>query len=625
MTWRACSAVASSRLRSGPSPSLSGGDDLLADAVERRVGHLRELLGEVVEEQPGAVAEHGDRGVRAHGAERLRAVLRHRADEDPHLLLGVPEGALAAGDGCRRVHDVLALGQVLEVDAALVEPLAPGLRRRELGLDLVVLDDAAGLGVDEEHLARAQATLAHDSARLDLQHADLARQHDESIVGDEVATGAQAVAVEGGADERSVGEDEGGRAVPRLHEHRVVLVEVAANRVDVELVLVGLRHHHHHGVRQAAPGEVEELDDLVEGGRVARAAGDDRQHGRQVAEQLGLELGLPGAHPVAVALHGVDLAVVRDHAERLGQRPGGEGVRRVARVHQRETRRETLVGEVRIERFELESRDHALVDEGARTQRREVRLELPLGPLAQPERLAVERDALHRAIGRRACTRQEQLLEERHRLAGERAQAVGTHGHDAPAEHLEALVCGEGGDAALDRLALLDIRGQEGRADHVAADGRQREFDDGTQERVRDLRDDAGTVAGSRVGPDGTAVLEVAQRVERQVDDVVPGRAAQCRDHGEAAGILLAGRVVHADRGGCRAESSEGWRESHSGTVLTRVWSVWDYGGPGNGGGGQSGRACYFVPAPLVTDRVANTDPELVVSARASLPSAVSV
>src|SRR6187402_1358204 len=28
----------------------------------------------------------------------------------------------------------------------------------------------------------------------------------------------------------------------------------------------------------------------------------------------------------------------------------------------------------------------------------------------------------------------------------------------------------------------------------------------------------------------------------------------------------------------------------------------------------ERGRSCYFLPAPLVTDRVANTDPELVVS-----------
>ena len=255
----------------GAEAQAHAGDDLFADAVERRVGDLGERLREVVEEQPRAVAQHGDRGVGAHRAERLRAVLRHRRDEDPHLFFGVAEGALPADHRGGGVHDVLALGQIREIDAALVEPLLPGLGRRELGLDLVVLDDAACRGVDQEHLARAQAALAHDLVRRNVEHADLAREHDESVVGDHEATGTQAVAVEGRADERAVGEDEGGRAVPRLHQHRVVLVEGAAHRVDVDLVLPGLGHHHHDRVRQRPAGQQQELDDLVERGRVARA------------------------------------------------------------------------------------------------------------------------------------------------------------------------------------------------------------------------------------------------------------------------------------------------------------------------------------------------------------------
>ena len=63
----------------GTEPEGERGDDLFADRVERRVGHLRELLREVVEQQPRALAEHGDRRVGAHRAERLRAVLTHRA------------------------------------------------------------------------------------------------------------------------------------------------------------------------------------------------------------------------------------------------------------------------------------------------------------------------------------------------------------------------------------------------------------------------------------------------------------------------------------------------------------------------------------------------------------------
>ena len=74
----------------------------------------------------------------------------------------------------------------------------------------------------------------------------------------------------------------------------------------------------------------------------------------------------------------------------------------------------------------------------------------------------------------------------------------------------------------------------------------QLEVGDRAEEGVRDLRDDAGTVAGAGVGADRAAVLEVAQRVERGGDDVVAGGAAQGGDHGQPAGVLLVGRVVQA-------------------------------------------------------------------------------
>ena len=70
------------------------GDQLLADGVERRVGHLGEELGEVVVEEAGAVREHGDGGVGAHRADGLGAGARHRRQDDPQLLGRVAEQAL---------------------------------------------------------------------------------------------------------------------------------------------------------------------------------------------------------------------------------------------------------------------------------------------------------------------------------------------------------------------------------------------------------------------------------------------------------------------------------------------------------------------------------------------------
>jgi hypothetical protein len=291
----------------------------------------------------------------------------------------------------------------------------------------------------------------------------------------------------------------------------------------------------------------------------------------EVAEQVRLELGLPGSHPVAVALHRVDLSVVGDHAERLGERPRREGVGRVARVHESELRCESVVGEVGVERLELERRDHALVDQGATAQRGEVDVEFALGLLAQSERLAVERDAPHRhsrPIVDRA--REEQLLEERHRLPCEGAEPLRAHRHLAPAENGQPFRRGEGLDSSLGGRALGAVDREEGHADDVAADLGEGEVDDRAQERIRNLGDDAGAVAGARIRADRATVLEVAERAEGGVDDVVPRGAAKGRDHGEATGIPFAPRVVHAGRGRGGAEAGESWRECHCETVLTK-------------------------------------------------------
>ena len=65
----------------GTDGGYQAGDDLLADGVQRRVGHLREQLLEVVVEHAGPRRQHRDRGVGAHRAERLGTGARHRGDE----------------------------------------------------------------------------------------------------------------------------------------------------------------------------------------------------------------------------------------------------------------------------------------------------------------------------------------------------------------------------------------------------------------------------------------------------------------------------------------------------------------------------------------------------------------
>ena len=79
---------------------------------------------------------------------------------------------------------------------------------------------------------------------------------------------------------------------------------------------------------------------------------------------------------------------------------------------------------------------------------------------------------------------------------------------------------------------------------------RQGEVDHLAQEPVRHLDEQAGAVTGVGLGALGAAVVEVAQRGEAQLDDAVRRPALQVHHEGDAAGVVLEGRVVKALRTG---------------------------------------------------------------------------
>ena len=187
---------------------------------------------------------------------------------------------------------------------------------------------------------------------------------DETVLADGVAERTQAVAVEGGADADAVGEDQAGGAVPGLHERGVVAVEAADLGIEVHGVLPCLGHEHGQGVADVAPAPGQQLEGLVELPGVRRVV---VEHGPE--ERLRAEAGLLGAehragqHPVAVALDGVDLAVVADRAEGLGPLPGGQRVGREPLVEDREGGLVGRIGQVPVEVGQVVGRGQALVDD----------------------------------------------------------------------------------------------------------------------------------------------------------------------------------------------------------------------------------------------------------------------
>ena len=204
----------------------------LADRVDRRVGDLREILLEIVVEQLRPVRQRGDRRVGAHRADGVVALLRHRLEEELDVLGRVAEGLLQIEPGRgivrhRRDRALGRIGKLLELPLRLFQPGLVRVLGGELPLDLVVADDAAFLEVDQQHFPRLQPPFADDLFLRDRQHAALRGEDHMIVVGDDVAGGPEAVAVQRRADLAAVGEGDRRRPVPRLHQRRVIFVEGA--------------------------------------------------------------------------------------------------------------------------------------------------------------------------------------------------------------------------------------------------------------------------------------------------------------------------------------------------------------------------------------------------------------
>ncbi len=63
---------------------------------------------------------------------------------------------------------------------------------------------------------------------------------------------------------------------------------------------------------------------------------------------------------------------------------------------------------------------------------------------------------------------------------------------------------------------------------------------------MRDLDEDASTVARKRVGANGTTMLEIFKDLKRVADDLVRLATLHVDDEADAAGIALHGRIEQA-------------------------------------------------------------------------------
>ena len=105
----------------------------------------------------------------------------HRRDQQVQLFVGVAEHQLPQVHAVVRHVLVRAALEVVERQQTLVEPLLVRVFGCQLVLDLLVVDDAAGLGVHQEHAARLQSQFLHHVGVVDVEHAHLRGHHDQTV------------------------------------------------------------------------------------------------------------------------------------------------------------------------------------------------------------------------------------------------------------------------------------------------------------------------------------------------------------------------------------------------------------------------------------------------------------
>ncbi len=285
-------------------PRAQGHDVALAQAVDRRVGDLAEILPEIMVHAAIGVAEHRERRVVAHRAHGFLAVLDHGM-EDHFQILDRPAGRELPAAQLVRLEMLggrgFLLDQRVQLDGAR-RPAGVVVRLRQHVLQLAVLVEQRLVHIDGQHLAGTQPALLDDLGIVLRHHAGLGTGDQKRVRRAHVTHGAQPVAVE--PDKRPLAGDggDGGRAVPRLHDAVQIVIERAMLGWHVGIGADGLGNHHQLDHRQVAMAAHQELEDVVERRGVRRVGLDDRLEVLdRAAEAVMLEPRLVALHPVDVA------------------------------------------------------------------------------------------------------------------------------------------------------------------------------------------------------------------------------------------------------------------------------------------------------------------------------------
>ena len=255
--------------------------DRLAQRVDGRVGHLRELLPEIVVQRADLVRQHRHRCVIAHRADRFAFVLGQCADDFIALLGRDVEHLLVGGKrlSIHRLGRECRVDQVLlEIADALLQPLLVRIAALEQVIDAARIEDLAAREVEREHFTRPELALLEHLLGLVVPHAGLGCDREMTIIRDNPSGRTQAVAIKRAGGIAAVSQHDTGRAVPRLHVRDVEFVESAQVRVDGVDGLPCRRDQQAHRVHDIKSTHQQHFKHVVERLRVGAVHRDERQH-----------------------------------------------------------------------------------------------------------------------------------------------------------------------------------------------------------------------------------------------------------------------------------------------------------------------------------------------------------
>ncbi len=519
----------------------------LALGIDRRVRHLGERLAKMVGDRTIHPSESRQRRVVAHAPERLVTLEGHGPDVQAKPLRvqtgEEPDGRGRRGSlwrGGQRAPWLPGSGRppARADGAAPRSPLRAG-DGRPLRRD--ALPDRAAARVHQQHLPRSEPAAPDDLRSRQRHGARLGGERDESILGHGIRCRPQAVAIHDRSNAAAVRERDRRGPVPRGDEPGNPAHERVEGRIGhgSQGGRIGDRGEQG-GFRSPAAGD-QRLDRLVERKRVRAVRRGERptvEDARREPEPS--SVATPAADLLAIAPNGIDLAVVGQRAEGLGQAPDRDRVRGVALVEDRVADTERHC-QVRIEVGKTAAGDERLVDDPASGCRGHGHLEgcRPGQALDPP-----------------GCENQEELeagcraaVRPRHDRLGDQRPAGGSlcaqdrriHRDGPPFRSAEPL-CRDGGlDDRPSLCPAAPVARQEQAQD---AGPRSESRRDAGQDGGLQRQADPGSVARLAIGGERAAVAQCAEPGECQRQDAVARAPAGIGDEPNPARVMLEPGIV---------------------------------------------------------------------------------